>query len=723
MQVLKYTLYSLLLIVPSLLLAQQDSLKNQQIPDGQEDLIEDFIQNSEAEGDFDFNTIYENLETLLRKPLNLNKVSREDLEDFGLLSDIQISSLLSYRKKYGDLIAIYELQAIPNFDLNAINRIRPYVAVNGNVDDYQIPIVKMLYEGQNEIYMRYRQVLEQAKGYTPREDGTTPYLGDNKQLYFRYRHQYENRLSYGFTAEKDPGEEFFTGSNQKGFDFYSAHFYLKDYSKRLKTLALGDYAVSMGQGLILFTGFGAGKSSFVTNVKRNARMLRQYTSVNEYNFFRGAGATLAITDKLDFTAFTSYKGLDANVDSLQTDVIDTEGEDFEEDASVRVTSIQISGLHRTENEIAKRNAFKQFVVGGRIRYKSDAGHFAINTLYNQFDQPYVRDQALYSTYNFRGTKLFNVSADYSYVYQNFHFFGETAMSDNGAVSTLNGLLIGLDKTVDFAILQRHFSRNYQAINANPFAETGGGLNETGVYLGLEIKPNYNWRLSAYYDTFRHPWLRYNADAPSNGYEYFARLTYRQKRRMEVHVQFRQEVKGVNINYLDNKRKGIIDRYRTNLRLQVSNKLHKSIELRNRFEVSFFKLGSEANAGFLIYDFEIYKPGDVLSTGYMIYQDIIYKPVGVPISFTARFALFDTDDYNSRIYAFENDLLYQFSIPAYYNKGTRAYINLRYKGIRNLTIEARIAQTYWANEESIGGGNDAIDGNVRTDVKAQIKYKF
>ena len=64
----------------------------------------------------------------------------------------------------------------------------------------------------------------------------------------------------GLTAEKDAGEPFFCKYNKKGYDFYSAYFFLQDV-KKLKSLAIGNYRVSFGYGLVINTGgFSFGKS-------------------------------------------------------------------------------------------------------------------------------------------------------------------------------------------------------------------------------------------------------------------------------------------------------------------------------------------------------------------------------------------------------------------------------------------------------------------------------
>ena len=133
---------------------------------------------------------------------------------------------------------------------------------------------------------------------------------------------------------------------------------------------------------------------------------------------------------------------------------------------------------------------------------------------------------------------------------------------------------------------------------------------------------------------------------------------------------------------------------------------KALEVRNRIHFGYYK-----TEGFERFN------------GIMIYQDILYKPIGFPISFTARYAIFDTDSYDIRFYTFENNLLYTQSIPALSGKGTRYYLNLRYRGIRNLTIEARIAQTRYTDRKTVGSGLEEIIGNKRTEVSAQIKYSF
>ena len=660
-----------------------------------ENLIED------QEGEFDYNSVYDRLFDYQKNPLDLNKATEEDLSYLGLLTSPQIATLIRYRELAGDLLSIYELQAVPRFDIATINRILPYVKVGGgeSLQTFNVPALKMLYQGSNELYLRWSRVLEEAVGFSPPEDSLdNRFKGDPNKYYIRFKHSYENRHSWGITMEKDAGEDFFTGSNKQGFDFYSFHIYYRNLSDRFKAIALGDFEVNFGQGLLLASGFSTRKGSFATNVKRGGRVLKGYTSVNEANFFRGGGIQLGLTPNLDFSAFASYRSRDANV--TQTDTL------LDAEEIVFFSSLQESGLHRTDAEIEDENAIKQFTTGGSLKWKSGQNHFAVNGVYTSFDSELNRTIQPYNQFFFNSGKLLNFSADYSLLWRNLNFFGETAYSDNGGIATIDGLLIGLDRKIDLAVVFRHFSKDFQSLYGNPFAETSSVNNETGLYFGLDINPSYNWQISAYFDTFQHPWLRFRTDAPSRGNEFLVQVKYRVKRTMEAYIRYRDERKQLNspnnesnVDFLGNNRK-------RNLRVHVSNKVSKALELRNRVEFVFFDDGVNDR-----------------SNGFMAFQDVIFKPIGFPLSFTGRFAIFNTDTYDSRVYAYENDILYSFSIPAYAYRGMRYYLNLRYKGIRNMTMELRFAQSYVNNRDGFGSSLDYIEGPTKTEVKAQVKYKF
>jgi len=678
-------------LIAGLATAQQDTL----LPQIAQDVLEDVVQDQGGEGAFNFNTLGENLEVFRRNPINLNTADEEELRGLGLLSDPQILNLLSHRTQTGPFLSVYELQAVPGFDTETARALAPYFTTQKGLDAYNQPLLNMLAEGQRQLFLRWNTVLEPQRGYQrPGDEGG--YLGSPHQFYLRFRHTHSNKLSYGITAEKDRGEEFFRGSNRKGFDYYSGHLFLRDYSPTLKAVALGDFAVSFGQGLILFSGFNYGKSALATTIKRSARTLRPYTSVNEANFMRGGAATLAFGDHWEVSALVSFRRRDGNL--LDIDTLDP--------GILRISSLDEDGLHRTQREIENRNVIGQFSTGGSVKYKFRGGHVAVNALYERLDGELIVNPQPYNRFFFSGQDLFNASVDYAWRWRNFHFFGETAMSKNGAIATLNGLLLGLDRKADLALLVRHYPRDYQVLLADPFAETSGGRNETGAYLGLAVRPFREWTLNAYLDVWRHPWLRFDIDRPSLGWEYRFRLTWYRKRRFRFYAEVREERKTENRATTTTAVTPAVPRSLFLGRLHFSYQLTKSLELRSRADFGFF-------------DNDI----DPRLRGFAVYQDILFRPMAFPLSFTARYALFDTDGFDIRFYSFENALLYSFSIPAYFNRGSRFYINVRYRPIKLITLEARYARWFYSDRETIGSGNERIDGPVRSEVAAQIRLSF
>nr|MBS0036985.1 helix-hairpin-helix domain-containing protein [Saprospiraceae bacterium] len=660
-----------------------------------ENLVESFIEATESES-FDFNTLYERLERYYRNPIDLNSATEGDLSDMLIFTDLQVINFISYRNNYGDLLDIRELQVIPGFEPDFIRSLLPFVKVRGDGERYQRPLGEMLTSGRTEYFARVERIVEEKRGYNPGEEGQSRYLGNPYRYYTRFRHQHLNRLSYGFTAEKDPGEPFFEGVNKNGFDFYSGHFHLREQSRFLQDLVIGDYHLSFGQGLVMHSGFGRGKSAFVTNISRGGRVLRPHTSVAEYGFNRGIAANVNIGE-YNITAFASSLRVDGSVREQEDDLAGDEVSRF-------FTSLQQSGLHRTSTEIANKNAIRHSSAGLAVNRSFNNLSLGLHAVYNHFDIPQNRLQRPYNQFYFSGTELLNLGLEYRYIFRNFNFFGETAVSDNGALATINGLLIGLHRTVSLAMLYRNMSVDYHAIYPNAFGENSVGNNEGGFYTGLEVRPAPRITLSGYVDFWQHPWLRFRTDAPSVGNEMFFRFSYSIRRKLNFYAQYRLKQREQNITE-DVALRILKMESRESIRFHLALNVTPALELRTRFEHSIYNFNEESE------------------TGYLIFQDILYRPMGSPFSMTARISFFDTESFNTRIYAYENDLLYSFSIPPFFDRGYRYYINLRYRPTRNITLEGRFSQTRYRNREEIGSGLETIEGNTRTDLKFQIRYLF
>lgn len=660
----------------------------------QQDYIADIIENLQGVEDFDFISLFETLEYLSNNPISLNSAEAEDFAELIFLDESKIQSIIDYREENGAFISIYELQAVPNLTISDIRQLSPFVTIANRDNQYQLPIKDMLVNGDHEIFTRLTRTLETVKGHRLNDKGVVPFEGDVNNLFLRYQYDYDGRLSFGLTAEKDSGESFFKRSNKQGFDYYSAHFHLKDVVKNMRDLVIGDYSISFGQGLIAHNFFGGTKSSLVTNIKKGGRTIKPYTSKNEANFFRGIASTYNLTSDIDISAFASIRKSDGNIIEVDT----LEGEDILNAFS----SLREDGFHRTTNEIEDENSISRFSTGSRIKLKKSAFSLGANILYERFSSFLQPQDQLYNKFRFRGQSLLNTSLDYTFKIRNINLFGEFASSQNGGIAFMSGALLVLNRKTDIAILYRDYGKEYQSLNSNSFGEGTSTNNERGIYIGLRHSINNKWTFSAYADQWNHPWIRFRVDAPSSGKEYLARLEYSTRYSFNAYVQYKYESKFRNLS--DNE---------TAIDIPINISLHKlryfqkipinrSFELRNRIEVSLFE-------------------DDEKSKGIFIAQDIHFNKR--PFNLTSRIAYFNIDDFDARIYAYENDLLYSFFIPFFQNEGMRFYLNMKYKWNYKLTTEFRIARSHFFDIDTIGSGNNLINNNSRTDIKFQVRYRL
>ena len=699
MNKVKWVFVFTLIINSSVVLAQKkEDEKNKIIEKRVEYLIEDA-----EESDVDYSTIFDQLSYYFNHLLNLNRAELDDLEELGLLTSIQINNLLEHIEENGKLMTLEELQTIAGFDDDLIKLLLPFVKVGTDVDNAQLSFKELVKNGESQLLVRYVDVLEEKKGYAPVTDSAlaaspnSRYKGNDAKLYTRYRYKYGKHLSIGVTAEKDAGEEFFTGTQKKGFDFYSGHFFIKNQGK-IKQLGFGDYQAQFGQGLTYWSGVAFGKSADIMLIKRSATGLKPYTSVDESRFLRGGGIALQF-GKIEATAFYSYNKEDANISLADSSVIDGE--------VLAVTSVQQTGFHRTVNELEDKDAVTQQQMGGHLAYKTRRLNVGLTGIHSEINSDFTPSLATYSQFRNDDNKQTNVGLDYNWIYKNFNFFGEFSKSLDAGNALVSGALITLDPKLSLAVLYRDYQRNFQPISSAGIGEASTNENEKGMYMGFIAKPNKKFTLSAYYDQFTFPWLKFGINAPSKGYQYLAQLTYKPSKKMEMYIRIREKNKQENtavdlsegIDYL-------VYEKQTNYRFNYALKISESFKLKGRAEL-------------VNYD----KEESPFETGYLLYQDVVFKPKSSPLSLSFRYGIFDTESYNSRIYAYENDVLYSFSIPAYYNRGTRTYLTVRYRVMRGIDVWLRYGLTYYDNVAVISAGLEEIQANHKQTVKAMVRFKF
>jgi hypothetical protein len=110
-------------------------------------------------------------------------------------------------------------------------------------------------------------------------------------------------------------------------------------------------------------------------------------------------------------------------------------------------------------------------------------------------------------------------------------------------------------------------------------------------------------------------------------------------------------------------------------------------------------------------------------GMLLSQDVLYRPKNFPVDVALRYAIFDTDSYDARLYTYENNALYAFATPAYFYTGSRAYILIRWSFLKKCDLWVRYGNFIYANRKSIGTGPEEIQGPQKTDITVQLRVKF
>ncbi len=657
-----------------------------------DNLIEEIAESSDEE--LDYTQLYDDLYYYAQNPLNLNTATREDLEKIQFLNDFQIEDILEYQRTAGEMQSIYELQLLESFSDIDIEYILPFVTVAPKQDKAIPDLKEVVNYGRNNLFLRTQFLLQEQKGYTEEVDPDKRYLGNKFKYYTRYQFNYKQKIKLGFTAEKDPGEAFFNEYEKQGFDYYSAHLEAKNIGI-FKTITLGDYQVRFGQGLIAWTGITQGKSSYVMSLRKKYDGLRKYSSTDENKFMRGAGATVKLGD-FELTGFASFKYIDGNID-----ITDTLTDDVQS-----VTSFQVTGMHRNISELQDKHSVSEFIYGGNVNWRYEKFRLGVSYIQYFFGSDLNKNLKPYNQFDFQGDNGLNASVDYQLSYKNFYFFGEEAISRNGGYALLNSVQMKLAPQFSLAVLQRYYTKDYQAYYAAGFGEQSKTSNEKGLYFGAEMHPVRKLSLSAYFDTYQFPWMKFRTYAPSEGVDFFTQLDYSVSRYVNIYLRYKQESKYQNSSYDYTGVVPVIPTEKKQLRFHINYKLSRNLVLKNRIEFAQYFTSETEN-----------------ENGWMIFQDVNYQFLTLPLKINARIAFFDAP-YNARIYAYENDILYGYSIPAYSGQGIRTYLTLKYTVIKDfIDIWLRYANFSYADRDVIGSGYDEIQGSNKSEVKFQVRIKF
>ena len=650
-----------------------------------EEVLEDLSVNNDINNSvnsLNWENELEELSNRLQEPVNLNSATREQLEQFPFLSDIQIEHLLAYIYIHGQMETIYELQLVEELDRQTIQYLLPFVCIKAINNEPAFRWKTMLKDagryGKNEVLTRLDIPFYKRKGYEH------TYLGPSVYNSVKYTFRYRDQLYAGGVAEKDAGEPFAALHNRYGYDYYSFYLLLQNCG-RLKSLAVGNYRLSFGQGLVMSTDYLMGKTIYASSFNNRSTGIKRHSSTDEYNYFRGVATTVALTKRLSVSAFYSHRNMDGVV---------TDGE---------ITSVYKTGLHRSRKEADKKNLLTSQLTGGNVSYQQNHIRLGITGVYYVFNRPYEPELTGYSKYNIHGNHFYNLGIDYAYRWRRFSFQGETAIGKQGWAS-LNRLQYSPVQDIQFMLIHRFYSYDYWAMYAHSFGEGSTVQNEQGYYVGLETTPFSHWRFFVSFDLFSFPWKKYRINKPSRGTDGLIQATFTPRTNLSMYLKYRYKQKERDLT--GSKGTLTLPIFHHQLRYRLNYSLNDVFSSRTTLDYNHFHSQDRA-----------------ATKGYQVTQMISSQLPWTRLFADVQGSYFSTDDYDSRVYVSEKGLLYTFYTPSFQGRGFRCAVRLRYEPNEHWMFITKFGETVYLDRNEIGSGNDLILGNKKADVQMQLRIKF
>lgn len=633
-----------------------------------EDDIQALFDQSDMPGDIE--QLLLELQQLKQRKIPINTATEEDLLLIPFLSPDDARSIVAFRETVGPLTSVEQLVEVIGSE--TARRVSLFLSFEPLV--LEKPVEKAVVSGS--WYGRYLSEIPERRGVL-----SGKYRGDNYKLY--------NRLSVGYDGivvngvmEKDVGEP-----DVDDFTSFSMAYNGAGYIERF---IIGNYTVNIGQGLLFGQSRYFSKGVDPLGVKLSGRRLKPYASSAENGFMQGV-ATVFNQEPFTFTAFYSSNRVDASIHDG------------------KVTTIRTSGYHRTDSEISHKDNVTEKVVGMNLLYTFHSGKTS-GTVGGTWAR-YNYSVPLENAGNNPGwLDMGGIEAEL--LIGKVNVFAEAALTgEEQNVSWIGGVGFSLTSGIRTVLVVRDYHNIFFSPFAGAFAERADdAANEEGYYVGFEADILKNLRVAAYYDIFRFPELSSRYRLPSTGDESKIFLTWKQSPVLTTELllqnQYKEEAKklfdGTGFEYY------MPVPFRSNrARLDLIGKVSKMLTLRTRGEIKFVE-GE-------------YPGHEDHSDGWLLYQQAVLKQGSFALK--ARYTRFETDNYDSAIYVYEDDLPLVFTLKSYYGKGQAFFALLSYDIMKNFEMSARFEKAWYDDRDVYSSGNDERDTNAPASYHIGCALKF
>lgn len=621
------------------------SCYSQEYADALQHIVNETLEATSEEGE-------EELEELLDNVLNLNSLTVEDIDRFFFLTDFEKQSLWYYISHHRPLLSIYELQYVLGLPKEKAQLLSQFC--------YVAPVVR-----QRSV----QELIEKGK-HTIAFTTTSPNISTNdyKEMYhyagspmkevIRYRFQSFNSLYWGFTIKKDMGEAL---TFRKGFDSQSVYVQLKNRGV-FSNIVLGDYRVSIGQGLTLAQG-GSFGSALEQTGGTQSQVLSKHSSTSEYLFSRGVGTTLSL-GKVKLTPFVSKRMLDGKISQ----------------DSLFPFSITKTGYHRTTNELSNKRKINYVLCGLHSQFEVGRWRIGAAVLQHNFSKDSVR------------SVIRNASLFYSYFKQHIHLYGECAVDKNFRVATIHGLQYSLFEEVQLSQTVRYYSSEYQSFMASSSGRQSAVRNEMGATSAIRFLVNAKTTLYVSNDMFTFPFATTAVDVPTKGDVFKLKLQYKEFSGKTAYYQYSQTMQ------TGKQDDGFGMGKKQSHKFYMALPINKNVIVKSAIQCS--KISDEF--------------------GYLCYADAVWK-LKPQLSLSVRFAQFDAT-YDCRQYAWEDDVLYVFSSSQYMYAGNSWYVVAKWKK-NNLQLQGKVSQARYSNKYDLPESYDLYENERKMRFSLLIQWSL
>lgn len=633
----------------------------------------------------------------LLQPVDLNNASMQEIESIPFLSKDQSFKLQEYLLNWGEVFSIYELQVIPGFDSTLLQRIGPFILIRPVSNEPELTPRNFLRFANHTLMVRYSRKIPRPDGYILTDStSSTFYPGTPDALFFRFSSGFFDKVSIGIAGEKDPGEQLFAGSQRMGLDHYAGYISIR-FNGIPEKLILGNFRAGFGQGLCMGSGTSLSMipGTGFENVSESG--IRPSLGMSQTRYLSGVAASAKIKP-FRFYTFLSYHPRDATLKIVNNEEV--------------FSSFSESGYHRTNTELLKRNTVQEILAGGHIQVRHSPSQqvglqIGITGFITQYSVQKTAGEDLYQKFHFHGRWNQISGLDVLLRFRNGNFYTEISRSRNGGWAWLAGINITPDPRLQIHWRLRHFGLRYQNEHTATSRQFSNGNSETGSYFSMVVLTGRTTSLTLFFDIFKSQWSQYRNDLPGAGEEFGAHFKWQPTRSTTMIFRFLEKKiltnrTGPGISVLHD----IANVTGRTFNISVEWLPTEKLRLKSRIDIK-----------------SSIQPEQGSSYGFSAIQDIMVTFSGLISTFTVRYGFFDIPSYETRIYLYEPQVLYGYSVPVFEGKGNRIIAMIRFKYFKPVVCWFRCGITTYFDRISSGSGPDRINSAWSGELTGQIQIKF